>query len=234
MSSPSRRRGRVAALLAVAVIVLVTDLITKLVVVATLSDRTPVRLLGGFLTLRVTRNPGAAFSIGPSLTVVFAVIAVGVIVFILRTSRRIQSLAWAVTLGLLLGGATGNLTDRLFRYPGPFRGYVVDWIQIPHWPVFNVADSCIVCGGVLAVFLAVRGVRIDASVAGRSANQPQANQPQAGQLQVGQPQTSQPPAGEPEGGPPPERPAGERGAEPGGQALPGAPGSQEQRGGGGA
>ena len=156
-------------LLAVAVTVLVTDIISKVVVVATLSDRAPIRLLGGFLTLRVTRNPGAAFSLGPSLTVVFAVIAVGVIVFILRTSRRIQSLAWAVTLGLLLGGATGNLTDRLLRYPGPFRGYVVDWIQIPHWPVFNVADSCIVCGGVLAVFLAVRGVRIDAaSSAGRA------------------------------------------------------------------
>ena len=152
-------------LLAVAVTVLVTDIITKVVVVATLSDRAPVRMLGGFLTLRVTRNPGAAFSLGPSLTVVFAVIAVGVIVFILRTSRRIRSLPWAVTLGLLLGGATGNLTDRLLRYPGPFRGYVVDWIQIPHWPVFNVADSCIVCGGVLAVLLAVRGVRIDASAA---------------------------------------------------------------------
>jgi len=149
-------------LLGVAVTVLVTDIITKTVVVATLSDRGPVRLLGGLLKLRVTRNPGAAFSIGPSLTVVFAVIAVGVIVFILRTSRRIQSLAWAVTLGLLLGGATGNLTDRLLRAPGPFRGYVVDWIQIPHWPVFNVADSCIVCGGLLAVFLAVRGVGIDA------------------------------------------------------------------------
>ncbi len=164
MTSP-RARPRITALLAVAIAVLVTDIISKVVVVATLSDRAPVRLLGGFLTLRVTRNPGAAFSIGPSLTVVFAVIAVGVIIFILRTSRRIQSLAWAVTLGLLLGGATGNLTDRLLRYPGPFRGYVVDWIQIPHWPVFNVADSCIVCGGVLAVFLAVRGVRIDATPA---------------------------------------------------------------------
>jgi len=162
VTSPTRHRRRIAVLLAVAVTVLVTDIITKAVVVATLSDRGPVRLLGGLLKLRVTRNPGAAFSIGPSLTVVFAVIAVGVIVFILRTSRRIQSLAWAVTLGLLLGGATGNLTDRVLRAPGPFRGYVVDWIQIPHWPVFNVADSCIVCGGLLAVFLAVRGVSIDA------------------------------------------------------------------------
>jgi len=162
VTSPTRHRRRIAVLLGVAVTVLVTDIITKAVVVATLSDRGPVRLLGGLLKLRVTRNPGAAFSIGPSLTVVFAVIAVGVIVFILRTSRRIQSLAWAVTLGLLLGGATGNLTDRVLRAPGPFRGYVVDWIQIPHWPVFNVADSCIVCGGLLAVFLAVRGVSIDA------------------------------------------------------------------------
>jgi lipoprotein signal peptidase len=161
VSPTARPRRRIVVLLAVAVIVLVTDIVTKVVIVATLSDQPPVRLLGGFLKLLVTRNPGAAFSIGPSLTVVFAVIAVGVIVFILRTSRRIQSLAWAITLGLLLGGATGNLTDRLLRYPGPFRGYVVDWIQIPHWPVFNVADSCIVCGGVLAVLLALRGVRID-------------------------------------------------------------------------
>ena len=207
MSSPTRRRGRVAALLAIAVTVLVTDIITKVVVVATLSDRAPIRMLGGFLTLRVTRNPGAAFSLGPSLTVVFAVIAVGVIIFILRTSRRIQSLAWALTLGLLLGGATGNLTDRLFRYPGPFRGYVVDWIQIPHWPVFNIADSCIVCGGVLAVFLAVRGVRIDAAPADRQTGQPTAAAP--------------------------EQPAGEPGNEPGDQSAPGESGSQDQRGGGG-
>jgi signal peptidase II len=167
VTSPTRHRRTIAVLLAVAMTVLATDIITKVVVVATLSDRPAVRLLGGLLKLRVTRNPGAAFSIGPSLTVVFAVIAVGVVVFILRTSRRIQSRAWAVTLGLLLGGATGNLTDRLLRAPGPFRGYVVDWIQLPHWPVFNVADSCIVCGGLLAVLLAVRGVRIDAPAAGR-------------------------------------------------------------------
>jgi signal peptidase II len=116
-----------------------------------------------------------------------------------------------VTLGLLLGGATGNLTDRLLRYPGPFRGYVVDWIQIPHWPVFNIADSCIVCGGVLAVFLAVRGVRIDASAADRHPGQPPAPRSRA-----------------------PEQPAGEPGNEPGNQSAPGAPGSQDERGGGGA
>jgi lipoprotein signal peptidase len=159
---------KVGVVLAVAVAVLAADIITKTIVVATLSDRSPVRLLGGFVKLTVSRNPGAAFSIGPSLTIVFSAIALGVIVFILRASRRIRSLAWAISLGLLLGGATGNLTDRLFRYPGPFRGYVVDWIWLPHWPVFNLADSSIVCGGVLAVLLAVRGVHIDGSrLAGR-------------------------------------------------------------------
>ena len=155
------RPRRVGLLLAVAAFVLAADIISKAIVVATLSDRPPVRLLGGLLTLRVDRNPGAAFSIGTSMTLVFSAIALGVIVFILRTSRRIRSLPWAITLGLLLGGATGNLTDRIFRSPGVLRGYVVDWIQLPHWPVFNVADSAIVCGGILAVLLTGLGLRID-------------------------------------------------------------------------
>jgi signal peptidase II len=135
--------------------------VSKIIVVATLSHRPPVHVVDGVLTLLVLRNSGAAFSIGTSMTVVFTLIAVGVIFFILRTSRRLRSLPWAVTLGLLLGGATGNLTDRLLRSPGLFRGDVVDWIQLPHWPVFNVADSAIVCGGVLAVLLAARGFRLD-------------------------------------------------------------------------
>jgi signal peptidase II len=148
-------------LLVVAALVLAADITSKVIVVATLSDRPPLRLLGGLLTLRVSRNSGAAFSIGTSMTIVFTAIAVGVIIFILRTSRRIRSVPWAIMLGLLLGGATGNLVDRLFRYPGPFRGWVVDWIQVPHWPVFNLADSAIVCGSVLAALLAARGLRID-------------------------------------------------------------------------
>jgi len=159
---PTGRR-RLGLILVVALVVLAADIVTKLIVVATLSNRT-ISLLGGFLKLTETRNPGAAFSIGgPSTTVLFTAIAVGVIVFILRASGRIRSLPWAMTLGLLLGGATGNLTDRVLRSPGLFRGYVVDWIELPHWPVFNVADSSIVCGGVIAVILAVRGVRIDAA-----------------------------------------------------------------------
>jgi signal peptidase II len=156
---PGRRR--LGLLLGVAAAVYVADVVSKIIVVATLPPRHLVDVVDGVLTLQLVRNSGAAFSLGTSMTVVFTLIAVGVIIFILRTSRQLRSLPWAITLGLLLGGATGNLTDRLLRSPGLFRGDVVDWIQLPHWPVFNVADSAIVCGGLLAVFLAARGVRLD-------------------------------------------------------------------------
>ncbi len=152
---------RIGVLVGVALTVLVLDIVSKLLVVAKLSGRPPVRLLGGFLHLLVSRNPGAAFSIGTSMTLVFSAIAVSVIVIILRTARRIRSLPWALTLGLLLGGATGNLLDRIFRYPGLFRGYVVDWIQLPHWPVFNLADSAVVLGAVLVVVLSLTGRTMD-------------------------------------------------------------------------
>jgi signal peptidase II len=155
------RPRRVAVLVAVAAGVLALDVISKVLVVAQLSDRVPIRLLDGLLTLRVTRNSGAAFSIGTGMTFVLTLIAASVIVAILRTARRLRSLPWAITLGLLLGGATGNLVDRLVRSPGPLRGHVVDWIELPHWPVFNLADSSIVCGGVIAVLLATRGLQLD-------------------------------------------------------------------------
>jgi signal peptidase II len=161
----SRRTARpyVVTLLGVAAFVLTADAVSKAIVVSRLAGHAPIRLLGGLITLRMLRNSGAAFSIGTSMTVVFTAIAVGVIIFILRTARKLRSLRWAVTLGLLLGGATGNLADRLFRGPAPLRGSVVDWIELPHWPVFNLADSAIVCGGVLAVLLAVIGLRMDGS-----------------------------------------------------------------------
>jgi signal peptidase II len=154
-------KRRVGVLLGVALCVLALDAVTKIIVVKELTNRPPVRLLGGFLKLTESRNPGAAFSLGTSLTLLYSAIAVTVIVVILRTSRHIRSLPWAITLGLLLGGATGNLSDRIFRSPGLFRGWVVDWIELPHWPVFNLADSAIVCGGILAVLLSARGLRLD-------------------------------------------------------------------------
>ncbi|GAA1593948.1 hypothetical protein GCM10009678_90150 [Actinomadura kijaniata] len=155
------RPRRIGTLVAVALTALAADVISKIIVVATLQDREPIRLLGGLLTLRETRNSGAAFSIGTGYTVVFTVIACGVVVAILRTARNLRSLPWAICLGLLLGGALGNLADRMLRAPAPLRGHVVDWIELPNWPVFNLADSAIVCGGVLAVLLAARGLQID-------------------------------------------------------------------------
>jgi signal peptidase II len=152
---------KLVVVISVALFVLALDVATKVTVVDTLSHRRPIRLLGGLLTLRLLRNSGAAFSVGTSMTIVFTVIAAAVIIYILRTARKLKSLPWAITLGLLLGGATGNLADRIFRSPGLFRGDVVDWIELPHWPVFNLADSAIVCGGVLAVLLAARGIHLD-------------------------------------------------------------------------
>jgi signal peptidase II len=157
------RHRRIGVLVAVAAGVLALDVLSKVLVVAKLSDRDPISLLGGLLTLRVTRNPGAAFSIGTGATFIFTFIAAGVIVAIARTARRLYSLPWSITLGLLLGGATGNLVDRIFRSPGPLKGHVVDWIELPHWPVFNLADSAIVCGGALAVLLAAKGIQLDGS-----------------------------------------------------------------------
>ena len=160
LSAPTRPR-RVGLLLAVAAFVLAADVISKAIVVARMPDHQPIRLLGGLLTITLTRNGGAAFSIGTSMTIVFTAIAVGVIVYILRTARNLRSIGWAITLGLLLGGATGNLLDRIFRAPSAFQGHVVDWIELPHWPVFNLADSSIVCAGVLVVLLALFGIRLD-------------------------------------------------------------------------
>jgi signal peptidase II len=147
----------------VAVLVLAADVISKVMVVARIPEQTYVHVIGSVFMLTQVRNGGAAFNLGgTSNTIVFTAIAVGVVTYILRAASRLRSIAWAITLGLLLGGATGNLIDRIFRAPGPFRGDVVDWIEVTrYWPVFNIADSCIVCAGVLVVLLALRGIRPD-------------------------------------------------------------------------
>jgi signal peptidase II len=160
--SGSAMRRRIGVLVAVAAFVLAADAITKAIVVAHLRQDEPVHLIGNVLMFWLTRNPGAAFSVGTGETVVFTVIAFGVIVYIARTARRLYSLGWAIALGLLLGGAMGNLSDRIFRAPGLFRGDVVDWIAVTrYYPIFNLADSAIVCGGILTVILAMRGQHLD-------------------------------------------------------------------------
>ena len=104
-----------------------------------------------------------AFSVGTGATLIFGVVAIAVIAVIVRTARRLFSRPWSIVLGLLLGGATGNLIDRVVRSPGVLRGYVVDWIRLPHFAVFNLADSAITVGGTLAVLLAMTGRQLDGS-----------------------------------------------------------------------
>jgi signal peptidase II len=143
------------------------DQATKALMVATLEGKPPVRVIGQVLTIDVRRNSGAAFSFAPAATVLFTCMAVAVAVLIVIEAPRLRSVGWAVALGLLLAGSVGNLIDRLLRAPGIGRGAVVDFIDLQHFAVFNVADSCLTCGAVLAIWLSLRGIPL----AGRSPGQ---------------------------------------------------------------
>jgi signal peptidase II len=156
-----RRRWRLLVAV-IAVAGLTADVVTKIIAVAHLEPLTPVRLLGGLLTLRLIRNPGAAFSQGQRFTYVFAIAGIAVLLFvIIKLVPRIGHPAWAVAIGLLCAGVAGNLTDRLFRTPGVLRGHVVDFLELPYWPVFNVADMCITAAAIMIIFLSiVKGIAI--------------------------------------------------------------------------
>jgi signal peptidase II len=163
-SAATAPKVRLLSLIAVAV--LAADIVTKVVAVAQLENREPVEILGGLVYLQLVRNPGAAFSFATGYTWVLTIVAIVVVGVIVRVARRLRSTGWAVALGLVLGGALGNLTDRLFRSPGPLHGHVVDVVSLfaPDgrvWPVFNLADSSIVSGGVLLVLLALLGKELD-------------------------------------------------------------------------
>ena len=121
-------------------------------------DNEPKKILGTLLQFTLVKNSGAAFNLAGSFTAIFSVIAVLVIATIVRYAHMITSRGWLTCAGLLLGGVLGNLTDRIFREPGFFIGHVVDWIQIPHWPVFNIADSAITVAALIAVIQTVRNV----------------------------------------------------------------------------
>ncbi|MER5838986.1 signal peptidase II [Streptomyces prasinus] len=160
----ARGKRRVAVLFAVAAVAYALDLISKMIVVAELEHHEPIEIVGEWLRFEAIRNAGAAFGFGEAFTVIFTLIAAAVIVVIIRLARKLYSLPWAIALGLLLGGALGNLTDRIFRSPGVFRGAVVDFIAPKGFAVFNLADSAIVCGGVLIVLLSFRGLDPDGTV----------------------------------------------------------------------
>lgn len=170
-AEPTRRR-LVWVTLAVAIVVILIDQATKAWALAVLQPRIasgegPIEVVGTWFRLTFVENTGAGFGIGSGFTWLFAIIAAVVAVVIIRMATRLASLPWAIALGGLLGGAVGNLIDRLTRppgfgeeYAGPGQGYVVDFFQLPNWPVFNVADMAIVGSAILMVILPIRGVEM--------------------------------------------------------------------------
>jgi signal peptidase II len=160
-SEPSAARRRLRLLVSVAAVVLTLDIITKVIAVRLLPPGQPVSIIGDTVTWTLVRNSGAAFSMATGYTWVLTLIATGVVVGIFWMGRRLVSPWWAVGLGMILGGAMGNLVDRFFRAPGPLRGHVVDFLSVGWWPVFNVADPAVVGGAILLVVLSIFGYDFD-------------------------------------------------------------------------
>jgi signal peptidase II len=155
------------------------DVATKVLAVEHLTGRAPQPLVGDLLTLYLARNPGAAFSTGTSYTLVLSCLALVAACVVVWVARRLGSMGWAIGLGFLLAGILGNLTDRVFRTPGMFRGHVVDFLRLPHWPIFNVADVCINIAAGVIILQALRGMpvggrRVTGTVAGPDPDGPPA------------------------------------------------------------
>jgi signal peptidase II len=151
-------------LLGLAALVLVLDQATKVWVLATLTPGDPVKVLGSAIQLNLIRNPGAAFSIGNGSTWLLTAVSLGILVWVVIGARKVGNMPWAVALGLLLGGAVGNLIDRVFRAPGPGRGHVVDFIDYFGLFIGNVADIAIVVGAGIIMVLSFRGTSLSGPV----------------------------------------------------------------------
>ncbi|MFV0373188.1 signal peptidase II [Microbacterium sp.] len=170
MTRPLRTAAAGAIIAILAVVALAADQLTKNIALAELPYQQPVPVWGDALQWYLTRNPGAAFSLGESVTWVFTlVLAAAAVAIVVAAVRGVRSRLWAVALGLLLGGILGNLTDRLFREPGFLHGHVVDFINTPWmWlgmnpAIYNVADIFIVSMMIGVALLVLTGVRLDGS-----------------------------------------------------------------------
>ena len=152
-----RRTSLVQRTFSLACLIWAIDFFTKNWAIENLSGASR-QVLGDFLKLTLVRNPGAAFSMATGFTIIFTSISVAVAIFITRYAARITHRWWAVVAGLVLGGVLGNLSDRIFRSPGFLYGHVIDWIELPRWPVFNVADSAIVIAAGIAILLTTRNI----------------------------------------------------------------------------
>lgn len=145
----------------VGLLVLFLDQLTKALALAHLTPGEPVEVVGSLLKFNLIRNPGAAFSLGTGYTPYISAIQIAVALGVVYLSRKLGSVGWAVAFGLLFGGAVGNILDRIFREPSPFHGHVVDFLQTPHWAIFNVADMAVTSAAVLLVIQTLRGIKLD-------------------------------------------------------------------------
>lgn len=156
------RRRNLLIVAGTATLVYAADLITKIWAVERLADpNESIEIVGDLFQLELTRNPGAAFGIGVGMTVVFTTLSLIVVGVVLRISNRLGSTGWALVFGLVLGGALGNLTDRLLRSPGFMRGHVIDFLHLKNWPVFNLADTAFCIAGALVFLLVLRNIPLE-------------------------------------------------------------------------
>ncbi|MFL1376899.1 MULTISPECIES: signal peptidase II [unclassified Nocardiopsis] len=163
--TPGAHPRRYLLLVLVALAAIGADLLTKEWVLATFREGERLDVIGEIVQFTLVYNTGAAFSMGTDHTWVFSTIAIIVVCTIAYLGLRVRSAWWAVTLGLMMGGAAGNLVDRIFRGAEPLHGAVVDFIKVMSFPVFNIADSCVVVGACLVVLLTFKGVELDGSIA---------------------------------------------------------------------
>jgi signal peptidase II len=151
----------IAVFALVGLVVLALDQVTKMLAIEHLTPGEPVNVIGSFLKFNLIRNSGAAFSLGAGYTPYISAVQIIVALGVVYLSRRLGSAGWAVAFGFLFGGALGNIIDRIFREPSPFHGHVIDFLQTPHWAIFNVADMAVTSAAALLVIQTLRGVRLD-------------------------------------------------------------------------
>lgn len=157
-AQPLRDRPRPGLIFGVAVVALLLDLGTKVLVVHHFELGEERSFLAPVLRLHYVTNSGAAFSTGAGMTAWISLFACVALLVALYVSTKVRTPLWAVALGLLLAGVAGNLVDRIFREPGPLRGEVVDFLELPNWPIFNIADICINVAAGLIILQSLRGV----------------------------------------------------------------------------
>jgi signal peptidase II len=154
---PQFKSGKTRTIWLIAFTIWLFDFATKAWALSNFSSD-PQPVIGTLLQFTLLKNSGAAFSFASGFTLIFSLLAIAVVATIIRFAGRITSRGWLTCAGLLLGGVLGNLTDRAFREPGFFLGHVIDWIQIPNWPVFNIADIAISTAALLAFIQTMRNV----------------------------------------------------------------------------